>query len=562
MKSSIIFFLLICVARIITIAQSTNWIWAKNFGSYYVDSPNIVKTDTYGNVYLAGYFRSPSISFDSITLTCAANGLSDNTDWFIAKLDSNGNALWARNGNSLMYAEATSIVIDSEENVYITGEFRTQTSFDTVILTNVHVSWGDIFIAKYNANGGLLWAKREGGWGYDRANSIALDKTGNFIYIVGNFDSDTLILASDTLINSGGSDVFLAKFDKNGNGLWAKNAGGSNNDNALSVAVDTSNNFFITGYDTSPSISFDSVTFENTGVFLVKYNSDGFVQWAKNFTGLLWDVGNSIAVDMKGNSYITGYFKSPILYVDNFTLTNNYPGWEDIFFIKTDRDGNVVWAKKAGGDGFDWGYSVDVDKYGSSYFVGGFGCESLNFDSIIIYNQIHEKTVRDIFIVKYDENGIALWAFSEGNVNQDFANSIALNESGNIYITGGFTSPLINFNNITLHNHYNLISNRLDIFLAKMDQSEISGTEDINISSDISIFPNPFSHSTKISFKQTYSRIIIEVYNIQGQLVHQSRYTDCAQILFNKNQLFSGLYVFKIIVDDKIVETKKVVVCD
>ncbi|HOY32958.1 MAG TPA: T9SS type A sorting domain-containing protein [Bacteroidales bacterium] len=555
MKNTIFLVLIVNWLTNLSFGQTPNWLWAKSSGGTLEDVPNIVTTDASGNVYIAGYFRSPSIILGSDTLTDPYNGMSGNTDWFIVKYDSIGNVLWTKNGKCIMSGIVTSLKVDILGNVYAVGYGRGQFTVGSVTIANA------LFILKYDANGNLIWAKSMKGYG-DWA-SIALDHSGN-AYMTGNFRSDSLIFGYITLVNAHPQawyhDIFLAKLDTNGNILWAKSAGGINNDNALSIAIDNLNNVYITGYDTSPSISFDSVTFENTGVFLVKYDTNGNVIWAKNFIGTGWGIGACVAVDNAGNPYVTGYYDGYSLYVDSIILTNYYPASNDVFFIKTDMDGNVHWAKSAGGYGFDFGLSVAVDAFGSSYFVGSFKSDSITFGSLTLDNS--SLTYDDIYIVKYDTDGNALWAINEGGTQHDGANSVAVDAAANLYVTGGFRSPTLTFNNITLTNHYVGISHMLDIFIAKMKQPEVNGIDDLNRISNISVSPNPFSLSTKISFGQTHNSIGIEVYNIQGQLISKSRYADCSKILFNKNKLSSGLYVFKIIVDDKIAETKKIVICD
>ena len=544
----------------LSFAQTTNWLWAKNSGGTNNEASNVIKTDAIGNVYIAGYFKSPTIMFDTVSLTDQHNGLSDNTDWFVAKYDANGNVLWAKNGNSLAVGNATSIAVDNSGNVYVVGEIRGLFTIGSVtIQANGYAS--DIFYLKYDANGILQWVKRAGGPNNDGAKSIAIDASGNF-YMSGYFGSDTLILGADTLLNAqtGSFDIFLAKFDADGNPIWAKCAGGTNNDIALSVAVDNSNNAYITGYMTSPSVTFGTVTFVNTGVFLVKYNTNGNVLWAKNFQGTQWDLGASVAVDNAGNSFVAGYFKSHIMYIDNIILTNNYPGYDEIFLVKSDAAGNALWARRAGGEWSDRGYSVAVDADGASYCVGGFTSDSVNFGAITLYNSYANSVNHDIFIAKYDANGNVLWAKNEGGYNDDFANSVALDASDNIFITGAFMSPSLVFNNITLTNHDLIGCNTLDIFIAKMDQQGLTGIADFNQSSDISLSPNPFSFTTQIIFKKIYHIIDLDVYNLQGKKVYQNRYTDCYKILLNRNQLCNGLYFLKIVLDENRVETKKIII--
>lgn len=199
-----------------------------------------------------------------------------------------------------------------------------------------------------------LWAKTAGNTSNDIANSVAVDASGNS-YIAGAFLSPTITFGSTTLTNNGADDIFLAKYDASGNVLWARSAGGTNHDYANSVAVDPSGNVYVAGYFTSDTIIFGSYTLINTDnttnstsdLFLVKYNSSGNVLWAKSAAGLNNDEAASVSVDASGNAYITGYFSSYTLSFGTITLTNtdtiNYT--DDIFIAKYNTSGNVLWAK-------------------------------------------------------------------------------------------------------------------------------------------------------------------------------------------------------------------------
>ena len=195
-----------------------------------------------------------------------------------------------------------------------------------------------MFIAKYSANGAVQWAKKAGGIDYEESNSIAVDTSGNTYVAGKysgssiTFGSTTL---SNTM--AGSSDVFLAKYNVNGNVIWAKSAGGQTSDDAASVAVDPSGNIFMTGNFSSTSISFGSDTLTNTSVghtdiFLTKYDTSGNVFWAKSVGGTNDEEANSIAVDASENAYLAGDFYSATLTFGITTLTNI--GSPDIFIAK------------------------------------------------------------------------------------------------------------------------------------------------------------------------------------------------------------------------------------
>jgi PKD repeat protein len=195
--------------------------------------------------------------------------------------------------------------------------------------------------------------------------------------------------------------VFIVKYDSDGNALWAKNAGGTDNDYAFSVAADPSNNSYVTGFFFSPTITFGSVSLTNAGsydMFIVKYDASGNVLWAKNSGGYSI-AAQSIAADPagSGDSYVTGYFSDTTITFGSTILTNsNNNTSSDIFLVKYDEDGNVQWAKSAKGINPDQAFSVAADAYGDVYVAGYFSSPTMMFDS----TTLSLVSYYDMFIAK------------------------------------------------------------------------------------------------------------------------------------------------------------------
>jgi hypothetical protein len=199
------------------------------------------------------------------------------------------------------------VAVDGSGNSYITGSFKDVASFGSTTLTSVGVE--DIFIASYNASGNLVWAKRAGGTSKDAANGIDVDSSGNS-YITGEFQSNASFGSTTLTSTSFLPDIFLARYDASGNVLWARGAGGSSGDYGRNIAVDGSGNSYITG-EIEGSASFGSIPLPNSGgadIFIAMYDSSGNELWAKGAGGNLEDRASGIALDAAGNTYISGYF--------------------------------------------------------------------------------------------------------------------------------------------------------------------------------------------------------------------------------------------------------------
>lgn len=165
---------------------------------------------------------------------------------------------------------------------------------------------------------------------------------------------------------------------------WVKKAGGSNNDAALSVTTDASGNVIIGGYFNSPTIVFGSYTLTNTSInksdmFLVKYDSLGNVIWAKCFGGNDNDQATAITSDDNGDIVVAGNFVSPSITFETTTLTNAGIWW-DIFLVRFDSLGNIIWAKSAGGNDHDAVFSLKIDPIGDIIIAGSFKSSAITFD--------------------------------------------------------------------------------------------------------------------------------------------------------------------------------------
>ncbi len=362
-KTFLLYILTLC--SLVLFAQNVDWLWATKAGGTYEETVCSIAVDANGSSYVTGRFEE-NTTFGTTTLTC-----SGYEDIFVAKMDSNGNWLWAKQAGGTSYNSGFSITIDANGNSYVTGYFQSSATFGTTTLTSI--GGRDIFVAKLDSNGNWLWAKQAGGTSYNSGFSIAVDATG-ISYVTGYFN-DSVTFGTITLTSISGTDIFVAKLDSNGNWLWANQAGGTSIDEGYSITVDASGNSYITGYFYSSSITFGTITLSNSNsvyadIFVAKLDSNGNWLWAKQVGGTGEDEGNSIAVDSNGNSYVTGYFFSRSITFDTTALTNS--GYDDIFVAKLDSSGNWLWAKQAGGIGADVGNGIAIDANGNSYVTGYF----------------------------------------------------------------------------------------------------------------------------------------------------------------------------------------------
>lgn len=403
----------------------------------------------------------------TLTIITMFSSFSQTPDWKWVGVSENKNLV----KNYDVIARGNAITTDLRGNLYIVGELGSS-GLPTIKLGSIILKSNggyDIFIAKYDNTGKLIWAKSIGGEGFESPKSIFNDSKGN-LYITGYFDSKEIKFDETILTGNGNVNIFLAKYDSSGTLLWASQSKGDDLGPCVSnsVTADTSGNIYVTGYFDSPVMHIGNDSLINnayTSIFLVKYSSSGNVIWAKKADGNFSDVGNGITIDNNGYVYVTGGFASSIIYFDSISLINT--GYVNVFIAKYNPNGKVIWAKSAGSDNSDIGNCITTDFNNNVYIAGNF--YSKNFiicDTILINSDI--DSTPDIFIAKYNKNGDFIWATNPYGKGYEEVTGIANDGIGNTYITGGFAEHEITFGNTTLKNKN---EETLNIFAAKYDSS-------------------------------------------------------------------------------------------
>lgn len=550
MKKAMILFVF-CVSAMGLAAQSLQWLWAKQAGGASVEYSGGIATDNSGNSYVTGWFENTA-TFGGTTFS--SNG---HYDICIAKLDANGNWLWARQAGGVNEDRAFAISIDSCGNSYVTGVFRGDTHFGDTTLTSSGLY--DIFIAKLDSDGNWLWARRAGSTDFDIGNDISVDSSGNS-YVTGYFQG-TADFGGIPLTTSGSKELFISKLDTNGNWLWAKQAGGSGDDIGYNIANDSNGFCYMTGFFFgTATFGANVLTSSGSGdIFITKLDSDGNWLWAWGAGGVGLDTAYGMTTDSSGNCYVTGCFYGNATF--GTTLLYN-SGYNDIFVSKLDTNGNFLWAVKAGGANDDMGCCIATDGWGNS-FISGVFAGTAYFGSTYLSSNGSE----DIYVAKLDPNGNYLWAEQTGGSNSDRGLDIATDSTGNCYVTGVFRGVTL-FGDTTLTS-----SGEYDIFIAKHGNS--TGVSDeygvpqakFSLSNN---HPNPFTTSTSFSLKVSDAKSVYEVsvYDLRGRKVcnlhrgalpvGERSFTWNGKDALG-NQLSSGVYYFR--VSDGVSSQVKKMIC-
>jgi len=362
--------------------------------------------------------------------------------------------LWSQRFGSTYDDIAYSVAVDASGNVYVTGCFRGTVDFGGGNLVSAGNS--DIFLAKYSPTGIHLWSKRFGDIDQDLAYSVAVDGSGD-VYMTGFFGG-TVDFGGGNLVSAGVADIFVVKYGSTGDHQWSQRFGSTSYDNGRSVAVDGSGNVYVTGrFD--GTVDFGGGNLVSAGgddIFLAKYDATfGDYQWSQRFGSTSNDVGYSVAVDGSGNVLVTGAFAGTV----NFRGGNLVSaGGEDIFLAKYTPGGINQWSQRFGDIYDDDGESVAVDGSGNvlvtGYFIG-----TVDFGG----GNLVSAGGDDIFLAKYSPTGVHQWSQRFGGAGIDSGNSVAVDGSGNVFVTGRFENTVdFGGGNLVSASAYSY-----DIFLAK-----------------------------------------------------------------------------------------------
>lgn len=437
------------------------------------DVGNEVAVDNSGNVYVTGVTGSNDFPVDG---TLFGSNAGD-TDVFVTKFSASGGTLiystYLGGGNT---DGGEGIAVDSSGNVYITG-FTASSDFPVAsALFKSPAGDFDAFVTKLDASGsGLVYSTYLGGNGYDRGYGIAVDASGNAC-ISGFTESKDFPVTASALFgnNAGDADAFVTKLSPSGNDLvYSTYLGGNGYDFSRGIAVDIFGNACITGSTSSSDFPTASALFGSnagdTDAFVTKLNALGSsLIYSTYLGGSGGDGGNGITIDTSGNAYITGETQSNDFPTASALFQNHSPGGAvDAFITKLNSSGSsLVYSTYLGGNGEDFGNAIALDTSGNTYITGK--TTSANFPTVSAIFEDNAGGIGslDAFVAKLDTRGSSLIysTYMGGSGDFDRGEGIAVDSSGNAYITGGTQSDDFPTASALFENY----SGGLDAFIVKV----------------------------------------------------------------------------------------------
>ncbi|MFH1130216.1 MAG: SBBP repeat-containing protein, partial [Pseudomonadota bacterium] len=340
--------------------------WIMSMGGVGNDVGSDIVVDTSGNVYVLGAFYNASY-FGSFTLISTGG-----YDVFLVKFSPTGQVLWAKSIGGPQWDWGNHMTLDKDGNIVVTGHFMEQVILEGNVLSAVGAQ--DIFVAKYSPAGKLVWVNSAGGAMTETDSDVAVDALGN-TYLTGHFKAkasfDLISLTSE-----GGDDLFVARLSHGGEFDWATQASGAiSSASGKSIGVDSSNDIYVTGLFNN-NATFESTTITSAGkndVFVAKYSHVGDFLWATPAGGTDDDEANSLTLDSSNNAYIAGDFRGQAAFGTTSLFSK---GAADVFVAKIDPDGKFVWATAGGGLDWDHAADISIDANGYIYLIGSYSTQS------------------------------------------------------------------------------------------------------------------------------------------------------------------------------------------
>ncbi len=355
------------------------------------------------------------------------------TDIFLSKLNERGELIWTKQIGSNWFDEGKSIDIDNEGNIYIAA-FVSGNIYDQMNHTCDDSGYcsADAFLAKYNNDGEMIWAKLigtsdiiEGSIGGDFGFKLKI-YNNEFIYITGTTEGN--LIANQFM---GKADIFFSKYDLNGNEIFTKQIGSEQEEYIFGIDFDSKGDIYLAGWSNGNFDShenancYDPYSSCSWDIILIKYSQEGEKLWSKQFGTVMDEYANSIGIDSNDNIFITGTT------IGEFE-GNVLQGWSNIVLAKFDKEGVIEFVKQYGVESSNEGKSLYIDNENNIY-VTGTVTGPFN-DNIPLGSQ-------DMIIVKFNQSGEILISKQFGLWYDEHCYDITSNETDRLFVacdgTGG-----------------------------------------------------------------------------------------------------------------------------
>jgi hypothetical protein len=472
--------------------------------------------DSENNIYSVGSFNT-TVDFNAYSGTNVLNPIGG-TDGYIAKYHVDGSLAWAKQIGGPGTQEIIDIQLDEYNNIYLIGYQLGTTDLDPgPEEVNILGSYKS-FIVKLDSEGNFLWGKALNLYAI---KSIDLDSENN-IYILGEFEGTLDLNPSAEIFNLesfGQKDCFVLKLNSAGDFIWAKQIGGPNYDFAKKIITDVNGRIYVAGnfghstdYDPGPETYIVNSNSEYLSGVVVLSNAGDLI-WAEQMENVLLQ---SIAADQDGNLYMTGYFSQTIdLDPGDAVATYTANGDFDAFLCKLTINADLIWGHTFGVSVDTFGRNVFATSDGKVWCTGSFGL-TVDFDPGPGETNLTSLSDKDIYILSFDSNGLLIWAgLQSGSGNQEFVRDIFVNNAGYIYECGDFYGEMDMDPGQDVYQVDAFISGCA--FILKLSPYLVSVSE--KEQSTLTCYPNPSSGTITFDLPQGIRSVKATLLSVTGEFV-------------------------------------------
>lgn len=509
--------------------RGERWDWANGIGGTGQERCFDNCTDLDGNVISVGDFT------DTLLVNGSVYTSAGQTDIFISKHNFYGNLDWIKTFGGTGSEVGIGVDTDSAGNIYVTGYFTEQLQIGNVSLTSLG-SW-DVFAIKLSYDGRVIWAKQESTSRLEVGYGIAVTDQGE-AYVTGWYVDQLDLHNNTSLLSHGGGEIFIIKYDTNGDILWADTAGSASEDYGFTVGVDTAGSCYINGIQSGNSIFGDDGLL-TPGMFVAKWNTNGVFQWVRGGDNA---GGTSVAVSPSGNAYTIGRISAPCQVGDISISEVNGP--DDILITCLDTNGNWQWAKTIGGNGSDRGRDIYVDS-NENVFIAATWDDTLTVNETSAVSQ----GGTDMLIGQLNSSGGLEWFKLEGKQYDEVVSSICKGEGSRVFVSGWYLGES-QFGNHSITAAY---ESDMNYFVASLLYN-VCANDDAIVVTTCKAYPNPFVNAVTIQVSgDLKSDVVGTIYNVKGQRIrdlHSLKSSD--QVIYQWDGLDSrgracsaGIYFFK-----------------
>lgn len=507
-----------------SLAQTPNIQWQKTLGGTEYDGATCIQQTSDGGYIVAG---------NTVCNDGDVSGNHGENDVWVVKLNATGVIIWKKALGGTLSEYANSIQQTTDGGYIVAGNTQSNDGDVSGNHNTGTVNFDDVWVVKLSATGAIVWQKTLGGTDHDIAKSIQQTLDGGYIVAGHTYSNDGDVSGNHSFFY----DCWIVKLSSIGEIIWQKALGGSNDDIASQIQQTLDGGYIIAGLTASNN---GDITQQQgiTDCWIVKLNSIGEIIWQKTYGGTNQDSATSIQQTLDG-----GYIVAGNTYSNDGDVSGNH-GDLDVWIIKLNNSGTIVWQKTFGGTGTDYANCIQ-QRLDGSYIVAGY---TYSNDGDVSGNHTTDNSLNDYWVIKLNTQGELVWQKTLGGTDGDFASCIQ-QTSDNGYIIAGTTGS--NDGNVT-GNHGNG-----DYWVVKLSTDNLE-TSEFEFVKNIIVYPNPSNSYFVIQNKELSSEnFVYNIIDLTGRTIlsGNSKYNESINI----ESLKTGNYIIQIETKSKVIMTKKLI---